>query len=101
MAARPNPFSSLRVCIQLAKNSVRRITAAVESTQLALETNSRLTPAEQAAYTNAIETALQMKDSFEKVSEMELPAPPRGRAPRKIGRPTNADVERWKARKPR
>jgi hypothetical protein len=101
MAARPNPFSSLRVCIQLAKNSVRRISAATESTQLALDTNSRLTAAEQDAYAKALEVAAQMKDCFEQVSEMELPPPPRGRANRKIGRPTNVDVERWKTRKPR
>ena len=101
MAARPNPHSSLRVCIQLARNSIRRLEAAIDSTKAALDTNTRLTPHEQASYTRAVDSAVAMKSQFEEIAETKLPSPPSQGAPRKIGRPTRDEVARWSKRKAR
>ncbi len=96
MASRPAPLSALRVCTRLAKNSIRRLESAIECTQSALDTNSRLTAKERAHYYLALRSAEEMVRGFELVIKVRLPkAPPKTK--KKIGRPSNKDIARSEA----
>ncbi len=95
MAARPNPERALAACQRVARTSERRLEAMIESCQVALDTNSRLRKADQAYYVACIAAAHAMLAELSLLTHVRLPAAPRD-APAKLGRPTNAERERWK-----
>jgi hypothetical protein len=97
MAARPNPSSAIRMCVQLAKNSVRRLDAATESAETAIDNNARLTPAEQEHYVATTAQARRMRKLFAQIAGEIVALPPRSRTGRKIGRPSKYDVQAWAA----
>lgn len=99
MSARPAPHRALRFCVQLAKNSVRRLDTQLEVIAIALETNTRLTSAEQAEYRAAATFAGKLRDAFVKIAAMKPPEPSESDVPRKRGRPTKDDVAKWARRR--
>lgn len=101
MSARPAPHRALRFCVQLAKNSVRRLDTQLEVIAIAIETNTRLTPAEQAEYRAAASFATKLREAFAKIAVMKVPEPSEPEAPRKRGRPTKDDVAKWAKRRTR
>lgn len=97
MAARPNPHRALRLCVHLARNSVRRLESSVESTQNVLDTNVRLTSAERDSYRQALAVAEELLSLFGKISAVVMPKPARAPAQRRIGRPSKEEVARGEA----
>lgn len=98
MAARPNPLSALKLCVQLAKNSRRRLEAAIECAENTLDTNVRLTASERTHYAEAISAARDMLPLFTSLANVALPRAP-AKTKRRIGRPSHKEIAKAEAQR--
>lgn len=99
MAARPNTKRTLEYGMRLAENHTERLDQAIVQAQTVLEENPLLTKTEIRTYEESIKAAKQMKKLFARITTINLPkgdtaTPRRGR-----GRPSHAELRRYRRRK--